>query len=51
MYWAKGWQGDIPAAKQHLMKCLEFHPTNEKFLDDMKYYFKPEEIAMVRGNL
>jgi len=43
MYWAAGWQGDIPRARKHLEKCLEYHPTNETFLDHMKYYFKPEE--------
>ena len=45
MYWAKGWMGDIPAARQHLLKCLEYHPKDEKFLSDMVYYFTDEEIA------
>lgn len=44
MYWAKGWMGDIPAARQHLLKCLEYHPKDEKFLEDMKYYFSEDEI-------
>lgn len=48
LYWAKGWMGDIPAARLHLMKCLDYHPTNEVFLNDMKYYFKPEEMAEAR---
>ena len=49
MYWAKGWQGDIPAARQHLLKCLEFHPTHPEFLLDMQYYFTKEEQEEARG--
>ena len=44
MYWAKGWVGDIPAAREHLLKCLEYHPTEQRFINDMKYYFSAEEI-------
>jgi glycosyltransferase involved in cell wall biosynthesis len=48
MYWAKGWMADIPAARQHLLKCLEFHPTEERFLDDMQYYFTADEVKKAR---
>ena len=47
MYWAKGWMGDIESARQHLMKCLEYHPTEQRFIKDMKYYFSAEEIEKV----
>jgi glycosyltransferase involved in cell wall biosynthesis/tetratricopeptide (TPR) repeat protein len=49
MYWAKGWLGDIPAARQHLMKCLEYHPTEKRFIRDMTYYFSQEEIDKASG--
>lgn len=44
MYWAKGWLGDIQAARQHLTKCLEYHPTETTFIRDMQFYFSKEEI-------
>lgn len=47
MYWAKGWTGDIQSARKHLLKCLEYHPKDPTFINDMQYYFKPEEIAMI----
>lgn len=43
MYWAKGWMGNIPEARENLLKCLEYHPTNETYLHDMQYYFSPVE--------
>jgi glycosyltransferase involved in cell wall biosynthesis len=43
MYWAKGWLGDIPAAREHLLRCLNYHPSKQKYLDDMQYYFSKEE--------
>ena len=30
------------------MKCLEYHPTDETFLNDMQYYFTPEEQMEAR---
>lgn len=45
LYWARGWMGDIPGARENLRKCLEFHPTEPTFINDMKYYFTDDEIA------
>jgi glycosyltransferase involved in cell wall biosynthesis/tetratricopeptide (TPR) repeat protein len=50
MYWAKGWLGDIPAARQHLLKCLEYHPTEQRFINDMKYYFSAGEMEEAQKN-
>ena len=47
MYWAKGWQGDIPAARQHLLKCLEYHPDEQVFIRDMDYYFAKPKVSIV----
>jgi glycosyltransferase EpsE len=48
LYWAKGWTGDIPAAREHLLKCLEYHPAEATFLRDMQFYFSEDEIAEAR---
>lgn len=40
LYWAKGWLGDIPAARTHILKALEFDPYNVQYLADTKYYFE-----------
>jgi len=47
MYWAKGWMGDIPAARQHLLKCLEYHPDEQMFIRDMDYYFAKPKVSIV----
>ena len=48
LYWAKGWRGDIPAARMYLTKCLEYDPTSAVYLDHMQYYFSKEEQKTVR---
>ena len=48
LYWAKGWLGDIPAAREHILKCLEYQPYNPKYLEDTKYYFSKEEQGEIR---
>jgi len=47
MYWAKGWQGDIPAARQHWMRCYEFHPDDPVFMRDFDYYFAKPKVSIV----
>lgn len=39
MYWAKGWLGDVAAAKEHILKALDFQPYNQDYLRDTKFYF------------
>lgn len=56
LYYAKGWQGDIAGAQQHLMKALEYDPWNPEFLRDTAYYFdydisKAPEGWMLPGEL
>jgi hypothetical protein len=31
--------GDIPNARKHILKALEYQPYNPKYLDETKYYF------------
>lgn len=40
LYWAKGWMGDVPAAREHILKALEYQPHNPRYLRDTKYYFE-----------
>jgi len=40
MYWAKGWLGDIPAARKHLLKALEYCPLHPEYLRDTEFYFE-----------
>lgn len=40
IYWSSGWLGDIPKAKEHLMKALSYEPRNPSFLRDTKFYFE-----------
>jgi glycosyltransferase involved in cell wall biosynthesis len=47
MYWAKGWQGDIPAARQHWLKCWEYHPDDPVFKRDFDYYFAKPKVSIV----
>jgi len=42
LYWALYYLGDKEGAKYHWSKCMEYMPTNEKFLSDKKF-FVPEE--------
>ncbi len=39
LYWAKGWMGDIPGARKHLLKCLEYQRENPVYLRDTQFYF------------
>ncbi len=39
LYWAKGWMGDIPGARKHLLKCLEYQRENPFYLRDTQFYF------------
>lgn len=39
LYWAKGWMGDIAGARKHLLKCLDYQPTNPNYLRDTQFYF------------
>ena len=47
MYWAKGWSGDILAARQHWFKCWEYHPDDPVFISDFDYYFKKPKVSIV----
>jgi glycosyltransferase involved in cell wall biosynthesis len=47
LYWAKGWTGDIPAARQHWLKCYEFHPSDPTFKRDLDYYFAKPKVSIV----
>lgn len=40
LYWAEGWLGNIPAAREHLLKALDYQPNNARYLEDMRYYFE-----------
>jgi len=40
LYQALGWMGDIKGAQDHLWKCLQYQPYNEKYLHDTRYYFE-----------
>lgn len=39
LYWAKGWMGDIPGARKHLLTCLEYQQGNPNYLRDTQFYF------------
>ena len=39
LYWAYGWLGNIPEARKHILKALEYQPYNQKLLDETKFYF------------
>jgi tetratricopeptide (TPR) repeat protein len=39
LYWAYGWLGRIPEAKEHIIKALQFQPFNPNYLRDTQYYF------------
>ncbi len=39
LYWAKGWMGDIPGARKHILKCLEYQRENPAYLRDTQFYF------------
>jgi glycosyltransferase involved in cell wall biosynthesis len=39
IYWAAGWIGDIPRAREHLNMCLKLEPQNPNYLRDTKFYF------------
>jgi tetratricopeptide (TPR) repeat protein len=47
MYWAKGWQGDIPAAREHWLKCYDYHPDDPTFIRDFDYYFAKPKVSVV----
>lgn len=47
MYWAKGWQGQIPAAREHWMKCWDYHPNDPVFQRDFDYYFSKPLVSIV----
>lgn len=47
MYWAKGWTGNIPAAREHWLKCYEFHPDDVTFKRDFQYYFSTPKVSIV----
>lgn len=40
LYRAYGWLGDIPKAREHILKALEFQPHNPIYLHDTKFYFE-----------
>lgn len=47
MYWARGWTGNIPEARKHILKALDYDPTNEVFLADLWYYFPKPKVSIV----
>lgn len=49
LYWAKGWMGDIPAAKENILKALEYQPYNPIYARDMKYYFGYDASSAPEG--
>jgi len=51
LYWAKGWVGDIAEARTRLLKCLEYQPTNQKYIHDMIYYFRQPKVSIVIPSL
>lgn len=40
MYWAKGWLGDIPAARYHILEALKYQPYNHEYCRDTQFYFE-----------
>jgi glycosyltransferase involved in cell wall biosynthesis len=40
IYWARGWQGDIAGAREHLLECLKWKPLDATYLSHTKYYFE-----------
>ena len=47
LYWAKGWMGDIPAARQHTLKVLEYQPDHSPAIRDLHYYFSDPAVSIV----
>lgn len=47
LYWAKGWTGDIFGARNHWMKCYDYHPNDPVFKRDFDYYFSKPMVSIV----
>lgn len=47
LYWALGWMGDIPGARVHIAKALEYAPGKPECIRDLQYYFTKEEISLL----
>lgn len=48
LYWAKGWLGDIAAARVHIAKALEYAPNKPECVRDLEFYFSKEEVALMK---
>lgn len=51
LYNAKGFLGDIEAAKYHILKALSYQPLSSKYLHDYRYYFGLPKISVVLPTL
>jgi len=47
LYWAKGWQGDIEAAKYHLNQALKYRPTDTNYLRDVRFYYSLPKVSII----
>lgn len=47
MYWAKGWMGDIAAARKNWLRCWEYQPNDPTFIRDFEYYFEKPKVSIV----
>lgn len=51
LYWARGWMGDVEAAKAHILKALEYQPLNSKYLHDYRFYFELPKVSIILPTL
>lgn len=42
LYWALYWLGDQEGAKDHWKKAIEYAPTNQKYIDEGKFFNDPK---------
>jgi len=47
LYWAYGWMGKIPEAKEQILKALDWQPYNQNYIRDLKYYFQLPKISII----
>lgn len=47
LYWAYYWLGDTEKSKEHLEMALQYQPNNQKYWDDLQFFYKLPRVSFV----
>lgn len=49
LYQCYGYMGNVDAAKEHILKALEYQPYNQQYLRDTQFYFEYPDQGHIQG--